>query len=73
MEGPRENPEYILQRSEVIAKLERYTQGKDYKIERELFDADGVYTLEVSVPGEKPSEKTEYLYQRKGNFPSKGK
>ncbi len=39
-----------------------------FSVQRELSDADGVYLLEVTIPGEKEGEVAEYTYQRKGSF-----
>ncbi len=35
-------------------------------------DAEGVYLIEWTVPGEAPGEKTEYAYRRKGKFKEHG-
>jgi len=43
--------------------------GGEYTKVREREDEEGLYLLEVTVPGELKGEVTEYLYLRKGQYP----
>lgn len=43
--------------------------GKEYKEVRKLEDEQGLYLLEVVVPGEVEGEVAEYNYMRKGRYP----
>lgn len=58
--------ERVLTKDEVIGALEQHV--KNYVVQRELSDDNGIYLLELTVAGEKPGEMTEYTYQRKGKF-----
>jgi len=61
-----ERTERPLTREEVLTALSRHAET--FTVQRELSDANGIYLLEVTLPGEKPGEVSEYRYQRKGVF-----
>ena len=54
-------------REEILAVFEQVIEGK-YKEVRACEDEEGLYLLEVVVPGEKENEVTEYAYRRQGNY-----
>jgi hypothetical protein len=71
MEGPgpsrqERSVESIPTKEEVLLEIAKHCENPTIK--RELSDEKGVYLLEAEVPGEKPGETTEYIYQRKGEF-----
>ncbi len=66
IENTDSNTERILTREEIVTAIERHVEK--YTIQRELSDENDIYLFEVTVPGEKPSEVTEYEYQRKAKF-----
>lgn len=69
MENPIEKgPERILSKEEVMEVISRYAENAE--MVRELSDEQGLYLLEVKVPGEKEGETTQYEYMRKGRFPN---
>lgn len=47
---------------ELIGTEKKYTETK------RLEDDNGLYYLDVEIPGEQPGEMIEYGYQRKGRF-----
>jgi hypothetical protein len=61
--SPERGPEKILTSEEVLHALSRYAEG--FTVGRELSDEKGVYLREVTVPGEKEGNFTEYQYKRK--------
>ncbi len=61
-------PETILNKEEVLSVISRFAENAEFV--RELSDEQGLYLLEVKVPGEKPGEITQYEYMRKGIFPN---
>ncbi len=76
MEGPgpsrqEKSVESIPTKEEVLLEIAKYCENPTVK--RELSDEKGVYLLEVEIPGAKPGETTEYIYQRKGEFPNGSK
>lgn len=63
--------EHIPTKEEVLLEIAKHCENPTVK--RELSDEKGVYLLEVEIPGAKPGETTEYIYQRKGEFPNGSK
>jgi len=59
--------EYIPTPEEVHSILKELI-GKEYKEVRKLEDEQGLYILEVVIPGEKEGEETGYEYMRKGRY-----
>jgi hypothetical protein len=60
--------EYLPAKEEVLLEIAKYCENPTVK--RELSDERGLYLLEVEIPGDKPGETTEYIYQRKGKAPN---
>jgi hypothetical protein len=54
--------------SEEIHSIFRELIGIEYKEVRKLEDEQGLYLLEVVIPGEKEGEETRYEYMRKGHY-----
>jgi len=54
-------------REEVLAVFEQVIKG-EYKEVQTREDENGLYLLEVEVPGEKENEMTEYAYRRAGLY-----
>ena len=59
--------EHIPSAEEVHAVFRELT-GKEYQEVRKREDEQGLYLLEVVVPGEKENEISEYAYMRKGRY-----
>ena len=68
MEKFEQSFERIPSKGEVLRVIEEFT--KNYTIERELSDEQGMYLLEAKVKDPETVEVTEYLYMRKGKFPN---
>lgn len=60
-------PDHIPALDEVCSVFKELI-GKEYKEVRKLEDEQGLYILEVVVPGEKEGEETGYEYMRKGQY-----
>lgn len=54
--------------SEEIHSVFQELIGKKYKEVRKLEDEQGLYLLEIVIPGEKEDEETRYEYMRKGRY-----
>ena len=59
-------PESIPTIKEVLAIIEPLLKGVEYETVRQLEDEQGLYSLEIKVPGE--DGDTEYSYMRKGRY-----
>ncbi len=62
-----EKKEHFPTLAEVVSILKKLIK-KEFTEVRKREDANGLYLLEVTVPGESEGETTEYAYRRKGNF-----
>lgn len=60
--------EPIPSEAEVHALFRELIKTAEYTVTRKFEDERGLYFLEVSAPGEKEGEMTEYLYMRKGKY-----
>jgi hypothetical protein len=71
-ETEEQAPERIPTLEEVFSIIKSLTEKETTEVRR-LEDEDGVYLLEVTVPGDTENEVEEFGYMRKGNWGSKGK
>jgi hypothetical protein len=60
-------PESIPDIKEVLAIIEPLLKGAEHETVRQLEDEQGLYLLEIKIPGE--DGDTEYSYMRKGRYP----
>ncbi len=51
-----------------MEEMARFAEGATFL--RELSDVDGLYLLEMTIPGKKEGETKVFTYQRKGTFPN---
>jgi len=68
-EAETESIEYIPTEEEIRNVLEVELKIGPYTESRKCLNADGLYLLEVRVPGEEDGEIIEYSYIRKGHYP----
>ena len=66
--GSEQEQEHIPTPEEVHSVFKELT-NKEYKETRRCEDEQGLYLLEVIVPGDEPEEEIEYQYMRKGRYP----
>ncbi|GEM_PF-3232394 len=60
-----ETPEHIPSSEEVHGVFQRLVgEGKEYKVTKSIDDENGLYELEIEIPGELAGEITEYGYRR---------
>jgi hypothetical protein len=76
IEGPgpsrqEKSIESIPTKEEILLEIAKHCENPTVK--RELSDEKGVYLLEAEIAGSQPGETTEYIYQRKGEFPNGSK